>query len=203
MNAIDIAILVVIGLFATKGLIRGLVIEVFTLAGLLVGYIAALREMGTLSGFLGKHVQLPELVLNIVAFLIIFLAIVLIFRWVAGALRRIMKWTFIGWLDRGGGAMFGILKGLLIASLLLLVFSAIPFSDEMEDRQEASLLYDPVRSVAPAVFNFVKHAFPQTQDFYEEIRQGFSETSEEIMDRMQQKGLEKLQKEVEERVRDR
>jgi len=114
-----------------------------------------------------------------------------------------MKWTFIGWLDRGGGAMFGILKGLLIASLLLLVFSAIPFSDEMEDRQEASLLYDPVRSVAPAVFNFVKHAFPQTQDFYEEIRQGFSETSEEIMDRMQQKGLEKLQKEVEERVRDR
>ena len=203
MNAIDIAILVVIGLFATKGLIRGLVIEVFTLAGLLVGYIAALREMGTLSGFLGKHVQLPELVLNIVAFLIIFLAIVLIFRWVAGALRRIMKWTFIGWLDRGGGAMFGILKGLLIASLLLLVFSAIPFSDEMEDRQEASLLYDPVRSVAPAVFNLVKHAFPQTQDFYEEIRQGFSETSEEIMDRMQQKGLEKLQKEVEERVRDR
>lgn len=202
MNAIDIAILVVIVVFAVKGLIRGLVIEVFTLAGLLVGYIAALREMGTLSGFLGKHIQLPELVLNIVAFLVIFLAIVLIFRWIAGALKRIMKWTFIGWLDRGGGILFGILKGLLIASLLLLVFSAIPFSDEMNTRQDESFLYEPVRSVAPAVFNFVKHAFPQTQDFYEEIRQGFNETSEEIMDRVKQKGMERLQKEVEDRVRD-
>lgn len=202
MNFIDIAVLIVIGLFAVKGLIRGLVMEVFTLAGLLVGYVAAIREMGTVSGFLGNHIRLPELVLNIVAFMIIFIAIVLIFRWAAGALRRIFKWSFIGWLDRGGGALFGILKGLLIASLLLMVFSAIPFSDDVQDRKRESLLFEPVRSVAPAVFNFVKRVFPQTQDFYEELRQGFKDTSEEVMDRVKEKGLEKLQEEVEGRVRD-
>ena len=63
------------------------------------------------------------------------------------------------------------------------------------------MLYEPVLSVAPGVFNFIKHAFPKTKDFYEEVKEGFSNQSRNILDRMKSKQMEALQDELEKHVK--
>lgn len=201
MNSIDIILLVVIGFFCIKGLFRGMIIEVFTLVGVLVGYVIALREMSTLAIWLRKSFHLPELVSSTLSFLVIFILILLLFRWIASVLRHLMRWTFIGWVDRGGGMIFGVFKGTLIASLLLLLITLIPRPRKIQEVEEESLLYQPVRSVAPAVFNFLKHTFPKTKDFYEEVKEGFSEKSKDIVDNMKEKRLKSLQKELEDGIK--
>jgi membrane protein required for colicin V production len=203
MNGIDITILVIVGFFGIKGLFRGLVIEIFTLIGLLVGYVIALREMGDLADFLERVFHIPELIANALGFLLIFIFITLLFRWIAGGLRRFLKWTFIGWLDRGSGLLFGLFKGTLITSLLLLLVSLIPLPNNLKEEENGSLLCQPVRSVAPAVFNFLKDAFPRTKDFYEEVKEGFSEKSRDFIDDMKAKHLNAIRKEVERHVEDR
>jgi membrane protein required for colicin V production len=197
MNVIDAIILMIIGFFCVKGFFRGFIMEAFTLIGLVLAYIIALREMSALATLVAKAVNLPPMVITSLSFFIIFVLIVLFCRWIAGALKKIIKWTFLGWLDRGGGVLFGALKGGLVASLLALLISLIPFPDKMESVKENSFFFEPVCSVAPAVFNVVKRSFPQTKSFYEEVKESFEKTSKSVTDHIMSKHLEELQGELE------
>ena len=201
MNSIDVTILVIVGFFCIKGFFKGLIMEVFTLVGLLLAYVIAIREMSTLAYLINSIVNLPLLVSTPLSFFLIFISVVLLCRLLAGALRKLIRWTLLGWLDRGGGAMFGVFKGALVTSLLILLISLIPVSRGIENEEDNSLLFLPVRSVAPAVFNFIKHSFPKTKNFYDEVKEGFSSKSKEIMDHMLSKRLESLQKELKEHAK--
>ena len=119
----------------------------------------------------------------------------------ACALRKLTRWTLIGWVDKGGGILFGLFKGAFVASLLALLISLIPFPEGVKNEEENALLFRPVRSVAPAVFNFVKHTFPKTKDFYDEVKEGFSSASKTVVDQVLSKRLESIQKEVADRVK--
>ena len=136
MNHIDLVILVIIGIFCIKGFFRGMILEIFTLIGLLIAYIIALREMDTVAGFINRIVTLPDIVSNSLSFILLFISILLLFRWLAGVFRHIAQWSFLGWLDRGGGMVLGIFKGALITSLLALFISLIPLTESMERMHE-------------------------------------------------------------------
>ena len=143
MNVIDITILVILGFFCLKGFFRGIIMEVFTLLGLLAAYVIALREMNIVAGWINSLVSLPSLFTSTLSFFLIFLAISLLCRWLAGLLRHVTRWTFLGWVDRGGGMAFGLFKGALVASLLALLISLISFSAEMKKEESNSLLFRP------------------------------------------------------------
>ena len=197
MNVIDAVILMIIGFFCVKGFFRGFIMEALTLVGLVLAYFIALREMSALATVIAKAVRLPPMVITSVSFFIIFILIVLFCRWMAGALRKLIKWTFLGWLDRGGGVLFGALKGALVASLLALLISLIPFPDNVESVKEKSFFFEPVCSVAPAVFNVIKRGYPKTNSFYEEVKESFEKTSKAVTDHIMSKHLEEIQEELE------
>jgi len=88
----------------------------------------------------------------------------------------------------------------LITSLLALFISLLPLSEEMERMQDKSLLFKPVRSVAPAVFDFFTSAFPRTKTFYEEIREGFPRMSNQLIDQIASDQLNSITKELENSV---
>ena len=196
MNYLDIVILVVAGGFAVRGLIRGVLMEVFTLVGLLIGYLVALRQMSVVTALLENWLNLKPPITGIIGFILIFGIIITAFRLIGGLLKKFMKWTFLGWLDRGLGALFGLFKGVLICSLVIMLIGMIPWPGAFEDNQESSLLYNPVRGVAPAVFNVIKHVFPKTKDFYEEVREGVSEKSDEIKEDMIRRQVESLKEDI-------
>jgi membrane protein required for colicin V production len=198
MNTIDICILVVLGIFGIKGFIRGIVIEIFTLVGMVVAYIIAIREMSFLSNLLVTKLHLPDILASSIAFLVLFIGIVFLFRWLAGALKLFARWTFIGWLDSLGGMIFGLFKGALIASLLILLISLLPLSSEIQKQQEASFLFKPIRSVAPLVFNTLKRIIPHSKDFYEELKESIKKQTKETTDHIISKKLDSLKTDIEE-----
>ena len=200
MNTLDIGILIILAFFLIKGLLRGIILEVFTLLGWIVGFVIALREKSVLASWMIKSLRFPELLANILGFLVILFVIVFLLRWAGRALKYTTRWTFIGWLDRGGGILFGVAKGLLAASLLLSLFSVIPVPDSLEKKKKESYLYEPVGAVAPAVFNFLQKALPKTKDFYEEIRDGFTTEKQKAIDKIKNNAIETLEKEVQKRV---
>ena len=85
-------------------------------------------------------------------------------------------------------------------SLVLLLIGLLPLPQEMVAEQEKSALVGPVRSVAPAVFDFVKKTFPKTKDFYGELKESFDKSKKSAVDGLLEERLDSIQKEVTDRV---
>lgn len=119
MNAVDIAILVVLALLLLKGLWLGLIHELCGLAGLGLGAILAARYHTTLAGTLPAWSALPPWLGRALCFALLFLVTVACFALLGMVLSRFFKLIFLGGLNRVLGGLFGLLQGLLLLSLLL------------------------------------------------------------------------------------
>lgn len=192
MNSVDIVILIILGIFCIRGLIKGIVVEVFSLIGMVFAYIVAMREMSTLSHFILQYIKLPEFIISTISFSLIFMVIFFILRLIASLISKLIRGTLIGWVDRLGGGVLGLIKGILIASLLLLFMNIIPLPKDIHKVQVESSLDKSIRPVAPAVFDFLIKAFPKSKDFYEEMKEGFNKQTEKMKQEMMQKQIDSL-----------
>jgi membrane protein required for colicin V production len=123
MNAFDILVGVVLVYGLVRGLFRGLVKELSSIIGVLGGFLAAYSFYGVIGGYLSGMVSSPAY-RNLLAFLIIFGAVVVTVNLLAIVVKYLLKIVFLGWLDRLGGVVFGFVKGALIVSVLFLALTA-------------------------------------------------------------------------------
>jgi membrane protein required for colicin V production len=123
MNGLDWTLLLVILISTLLAMAQGFVLEVFGLAGLLVGYVLAAWEYPRVTPLFANYVSSPW-VADIAAFLTIFLCVVLL----AGALARIVRWAVSGvglrWFDRVLGGVFGMVRGVAIAAVVVMAMAA-------------------------------------------------------------------------------
>lgn len=116
----DIFILAVIGAGFLYGLLKGIISELFALAGLVGGFIVALKY----SFFLQPYILLiikKEPVALIVSFIILFLLTAAAIVTIGIFFKKAIKYIHLSWLDRIVGGIFGLIKGLIIAGLISLV----------------------------------------------------------------------------------
>ncbi|WP_299333379.1 CvpA family protein [uncultured Psychroserpens sp.] len=154
MALIDIILgaLLLFGLI--RGFMKGLFVEVASLVALVAGVYGAIHFSNFAAEFLDSRLDWDEKYINIVAFAITFVIIVLIIALAGKALTKLADFAALGILNKLLGGVFGALKIGLILSVLLIVFdnmnNTIPFADE-EDLED-SILYEPVKSLAPMIF---------------------------------------------------
>jgi membrane protein required for colicin V production len=94
-----------------------------SLIGVFGGFYAAYTYYHEVGKYLKKWITDPNYI-NILSFLLVFICIFLIISILGIIIKYILKIVFLGWVDRIFGAVFGILKGILIGSVLLIVFTA-------------------------------------------------------------------------------
>ena len=123
MNAFDIIVGVILAYSLFRGLFRGLVKEASSIIGVLGGFFAAYSFYGLLAGYLSGVVSNPAY-RNLLAFLIIFCAVVVLVNVLAIVIKYLLRIVFLGWLDRLGGVVFGFIKGALIVAVLFLALTA-------------------------------------------------------------------------------
>lgn len=123
MNALDVLIAVIFGFCLIRGIFRGLVKELSSIIGVFAGYYFAYSYYGYAAEFLSRWMANPGYA-SILAFLIVFCGVFLLISIVGVVLKYLMKITFLGWVDRICGAGFGGIKGILIVSVLLVIFTA-------------------------------------------------------------------------------
>ena len=123
MNPFDILIIVVLGYSLVRGLFRGLVKELSSIVGVLGGFYAAYTYYNVLAGLLSRLIH-DISYLNILSFLIIFCGVLIIVGVWGVIIKYLLNIAFLGWIDRIGGVVFGVLKGILIVSILFITLTA-------------------------------------------------------------------------------
>lgn len=154
MNIIDILLGALLLFGLVRGLMKGLFVEVASLVALIAGIYGAIHFSSFVAEFLMEHVDWSERTINLTAFAITFVIIVLAISLAGKALTKLADFAALGFLNKLLGAVFGVLKIGLILSVVLMIFSkmnrTIPFLED-EDLKD-SVLFEPVKSLAPMLF---------------------------------------------------
>ena len=123
MNPFDMLAIVILAFCVIRGVFRGLIKEMSSVVGVLAGFYAAYTYYLSVSKFLSRWMT-NEAYVNILSFLIIFCCIFFIISMIGVVIKYVLNIAFMGWFDRICGIGFGLLKGVLIVSVLLIIFTA-------------------------------------------------------------------------------
>lgn len=161
MNVVDIAVLVVLGAFAVKGLVRGLFKELCSLLGLLAGAFLAFRFHPPLAESLTLSLRVPVGVGTVAAFLLLFLATFIFFAVLGHLLSRFVRLLFLGGLNRVAGGVFGLVQGVLLLTLVLFALSLAPLPEGLQPVFRGSELAPPFIHLGEAVMHGSRRAFSE------------------------------------------
>lgn len=123
MNPLDILIIVVVGFCLIRGIFRGLIKELSSIIGVLSGFYGAYTYYPVVANLLSRWISNTGY-LNILSFLIIFCGVFALISILGVIIKYLLNIAFLGWVDRICGGGFGIMKGVLIVSVLLITLTA-------------------------------------------------------------------------------
>lgn len=122
MNGLDIAIVCILGFTLIRGIMTGLMQSISGFIGAIAGFYTAYYYYPMLAQELSRWVN-NDTAVNILSFFIIFCAVLLIVTLLGKLLKWIMKIAFLGWVDRLGGALIGLLKGGIVVGVIVIVLT--------------------------------------------------------------------------------
>ncbi len=120
MTVFDYAVLVIVGISILISLMRGAVREILSLLGWVLAFYVARTYAIQVVPLLPYDIPSEKLKM-LAAFIIVFLAVLLITSLIAIALSGLLKEIGLGWLNRLLGGVFGFLRGLLIVTVLMIL----------------------------------------------------------------------------------
>lgn len=138
MNSFDIAILVIMGIAVAAGLIKGLVKQVFSIVGVVAGYLLSVKLYEPITNF---FFGAGNAAIRIVIFLTIFITCIVLAALGSKLIDKFMEAVGITWANRIAGGGLGFLKGLLIVSILAGVISTFVSSESDFLKKSVTLPY--------------------------------------------------------------
>jgi membrane protein required for colicin V production len=123
MNWLDIFLLIVILFSVATSFLRGFARVTVGLLASIAAVVCGLWFYGMAGSWLLDYVSSKE-VANLCGFLLIFVGILLLGALVGKLLAMLFKWTGLSWLDRLLGVGIGIVRGLLIATAIVMAIMA-------------------------------------------------------------------------------
>ncbi len=169
MNWLDLLIALIITIPTFFGFRRGFLRKFLGIAGIIVGFVLAVRFYSPVSVFFGKIFSSDLLVIQVISFLLIIGVVYGLSVWLARFMASMNSGTTL--LDKVAGTIFGFIQGVIIASVLLFNLSYINVPEQKV--REASLLYKRVLNVAPMIFDKVISFSPELKQIYEEYKHKF------------------------------
>jgi len=156
-NLIDIIFIIPLLLFAWSGYKKGLIIEAATLAALILGLYFAIYFSDITIGLLNENFKIDQKYIGAISFVVTFVAVVFGVIAIGKILEKFINVLLLGFLNKIAGSVFGILKGALFISILIFALSYFSLENKLfsEQSRQKSLLYEPIKSVAPALASWI------------------------------------------------
>jgi membrane protein required for colicin V production len=117
---IDVVFTVLMIIALIKGYRKGLIVAVFSLLAFIVGLAAAMKLSTLVADYIGTAVKVSDKWLPVISFIVVFLLVALLVRWVAAIVQRTIEIAMLGWLNRIGGII-------VYAILYVTIFSVVLF----------------------------------------------------------------------------
>ncbi len=118
MNSLDLILLIIIAVSLLVSTFRGAVREIFSLGGVIAGFMLASRYYEKTSLGVLRLTSYPE-INNIISFLVIFIFSSVIISFIGGMLSHAANKSGFRVMNTLMGAFIGAVKGILIAALVL------------------------------------------------------------------------------------
>ncbi len=170
MQVIDI----VLGCLLLYGLVRGFwngfFIEIASLFSLLLGIFIAIKFSSFAQSLLSSHVSWSPKTIQITAFALTFIAVVIGLFILAKFLTTISKFAGLGIFNKIAGAFFGLLKTILLISVALHFFQKMNSKASFVSKEQLvkSILYYPTLEVSgkiyPALESWFDEFYPSKEE---------------------------------------
>jgi membrane protein required for colicin V production len=160
MNWVDIGIIIYLCLSVISGSMQGLIRTVLSSIGLIVGIILAAhfyKQLGDVLTFISN-----KNVADVVAFIFILLVVMGIAALIAWFLRSLIKAIMLGWVDKIGGAVLGLILGALSISAILAIIAKVSNSSLITDSKFAGFFLDKF----PLILKFLPGDFSTIRNFF-------------------------------------
>lgn len=172
MSFFDIIVGALLGFSLYKGIKNGLFVEVASFISLLLGIYLAIKFSSLMKDIISKHVSWNPSTIQITAFILTFVLVVIGVYFLAKILTGIADFAFLGWANKLGGGFFRVLKSILILSIFIALFEKINFNNTFAKKEtlDKSIFYNPVKKVAAFVY-------PSIEKWYENFKDNQSDNS--------------------------
>ncbi len=190
MNWVDILVLVVWGLMALWGFKSGLIGMVVPLVVIILGLALSSRiaePVGNLFSFLSEN----ENVQTIIAFIAIFLALILLSAWLSTLLQKLSRWIpLAGPVNRLSGMVVGVFVGFLFLSGILTGLQHFPvggIKDDIAASPLGTFMADSFGVTIRAVKLVPDDWDEKAREFQDGVQKGTGELKEKV-EKLKQEG---------------
>ena len=159
MNVIDSILILIFVAAAINGFVKGFFIELASIVSLILGIWAAVKFSGLVQVWLAGYFDWSADVMKLVAFILIFIFVVLVVHLVATLTEKFVRAIALSFFSRLGGAVIGLLKTAFILSIIMIVIFKIENLTGRiipEKAKSESRLYGPIENIAPNILPFLK-----------------------------------------------
>ena len=149
-----------------KGVKQGFFSALTSFVSYVLGIYLAIKFSYMVSEVLAQSVSWNPKTIEICAFGITFVGVVIAMYFIAKVFTKLADWAHLGWINRLLGGLFGLLKFTLILSVFLNLFEKINFNNFFmsEETKQASVFYDKVQYTSQLVY-------PQLEEWYDDLKQ--------------------------------
>jgi membrane protein required for colicin V production len=157
MNYIDAVIAIPLAWFTYKGFSKGLIIELATLIALLLGIYIAGHFSEYTADLLRENMDFHSKYMGIISFSITFLGVVLLVMLFGKSLEKVVNILLLSFVNKITGALFGFIKVAFVISVIIYIMGTFELEDKLisTELQSKSLLYKPIKSIAPKIFPII------------------------------------------------
>lgn len=182
MGVLDIIFIIPIVWLAYKGFSKGLIIELATLAALVLGIYASLHFSYLTADFLKENFEMNQKYLGILSFIITFILVVIVLNLIGKLLEKIIDLVALSFLNKGFGGFFGVLKAVIFLSFIIYFVNKFDknryiFSSALTSE---SILYNYVEDVAPAIIKFY-NGIDEEDGILEKVKSKAEETVDDVL----------------------
>ncbi len=182
MGFIDIVLAAVLVFGFYKGFKNGLFVELASLISFILGIYIAIKFSYVVSDFLAKTVSWSPKTIQVSAFIITLLIVVVVVHLLAKFFTGVADFAFLGWANTVAGGVFATIKTILIAGILLSLFLKVNINGIFisKETQENSILINPCVKTSEAMLPVFVDWFRDLKSKADNFEKKEEESSENI-----------------------
>ncbi len=169
MELIDIVLAVVLLFGVFKGFRNGFFVELASLISIMLGIYLAIRFSFITKSYLEKEVSWDAKTIQVAAFALTFVMVIIVVSCLAKAFTSMANFASLGFLNNFLGAFLGLLRTILVVSILLNLLQKVNFENCFlsKEMKEKSTLYPMVQEVSKNIYPAISEWFEvfQSKEF--------------------------------------
>lgn len=163
MNLIDFLILIPIAYFCYRGFVNGIIKEVLSIVGIILGVFLTFQYMDPVGTVISPLFENRSSFIPFVSAIIIFVGTLAIVNLIAYLSKKFLETIKLNFVNRIAGSVFGFLKSGIVVSAILLILAG--FSIPSQESRQDSITYSYIIYLAPWAYDSVAVIYPGAEDF--------------------------------------